>query len=109
MSTTPMGVSTQLDSLLESWPIQGPVTRREAESLLWFFVYGQNVLSESGRDWTGAVFRQRETTCLLVVKSRYGETQDVVFVTGRTPTDCVVLFRKKYLEESLQWIPDRYA
>lgn len=103
------GFLGQIEGMCAVWPEEGKVTREEVADLLWFFIYGQNVLSQLGRDLRGYSFRQRETTCLLVVRSSLGDTQQVAFTTGRTPTDCVSIFRRKWDEGTCQWSLDKYA
>ena len=85
------------------------LSEEEIRALVWFLHYGQNVYSQSGRDWTGATFRQRETTCLLVAKSRLGDIPQVVFVTDRTPVGCILAFAKQWEADTLTWVPDKYA
>ena len=85
------------------------VERRELEAMVWFLVYGQNVYSQVDRDWTGCTFRQGETTCLLVAKSRRQGIPEVAFCTDRNPTGCMVAFLKGWEGDTLRWYPDKYA
>lgn len=84
-------------------------TQLELRSLVWFFTYGQNVFSESGRDWKGATFRQDETTCLMVVKSDLDGIRQVAYITDRTPTGCIVSFCKKWHGDRVEWFKDKYG
>lgn len=81
---------------------------RDLASLLWFFVYGQNVYSEFGGTWTGCSFRQDEQLCLLTCRREQAGVAQVAFTTARTPTDCVRLFCQRYREELVQWRRDKY-
>lgn len=109
MSTTPEKIIEYLRTIDQSYRDQRIVSETELRALVWFFEYGQNVFSQVGRDWVGCTFRQKETTCLLVVKARLNGTQEVVFVTDRTPIGCVRTFCKKWHADTLRWVPDQYA
>lgn len=82
---------------------------RDHRALVWFFVYVQNAFSQFDREWVGASFRQRGEICNLVVKSRTNGTQQVAFVTGRTPTVCVRIFARKWYEDRVEWHNDKYV
>ena len=83
-------------------------TEREMRVLVWFYTYLFNILSEKGRLLKGHSFRQKETTCLLVVKTELDGIPQVVFVTARTPMDCMVSFCKKFYGGTLEWVTDKY-
>lgn len=85
------------------------ITPTELRALVWFFIYGENVLSQIGGTWRGCSFRQNETTCLLVVKATIDDLPQVAFITARTPTDCVVTFCKQWHADRVKWNNDKYA
>ena len=108
MSSTPSPIVEYLRTIDLTYRDQRILSEQELRSLVWFFLYGENVFSQVGRSWAGAVFRQREQGCLLVVKSRLGDVPQVVFLTARTPVDCVRVFCRKWHSDSLQWVEDQY-
>lgn len=109
MASTPPKILEYLKTIDAGMKDQRVVTETELRALVWFFEYGLNVFSQLGRSWRGCSFRQGETTCSFVVRSGIGDTQDVAFITGRNPMDCVLIFCKKWHNDTLAWYPDRYA
>jgi hypothetical protein len=109
MASTPKKLIEYLQTIDTTYKDCRVLTNQELRALVWFFLYGQNVFSQVGRDWVGCVFRQRELECLLVVKSRREGTQQVAFVTARTPIDCVWVFCKKWYADTVAWSEDKFA
>jgi hypothetical protein len=85
------------------------LTETELRSLVWFFLYGENVLSEIGWTWRGCTFRQSAETCLLVVKAGTRDTPQVAFFTARTPISCVLSFAKAWHNDRVKWSNDKFA
>jgi hypothetical protein len=109
MASTPSKILEYLETIETTYAGAQVIDEVTLRALVWFFLYGENVLSQIGRTWRGCSFRQSETTCLLTVRSSYNGIPDVVFITGRNPTDCVLLFAKKWHADTLAWYPDKYA
>lgn len=109
MSSTPEKVIEYLETIETTYQDSRVLTQLELRALVWFFLYGENVFSQVDRTWRGCSFRQRDNVCLLTVRSSWGGTQDVAFITCRTPTGCVSLFCKKWHDDTLAWYPDKYA
>lgn len=86
----------------------GPATERQARCLVWFFLYGDVEPGQYSESWTGAVFRQKGTLWLLTVKRRLAGIPEVVFLTGRNPTECVEVYIRQYHNGRLRWVPDKY-
>lgn len=109
MAATPSPIIEYLQTVETEYRDNRVISELEHRCLVWFFVYGENVLSQIGWRWRGAVFRQRETQCMLVVKSGTDEVPRVAFVTGRTPTDCVRIFCRQWHNDTCAWYDDKYA
>ena len=109
MAATPKAIVEHLRQIETDMVDQRNVTELELRALVWFFEYGQNVFSQSGRDWRGATFRQDATTCLLVTKSEIHGIRQVAFITDRTPISCVVAFCKKWHADRVEWYDDKYV
>lgn len=109
MATTPEKIVEYLRTIETTYTDARVLTELEHRSLVWLLHYGQNVFSQIGMDWVGVNFRQKDTSCLMVVKAHDGDTQRVVFITGRTPTDCAVSFVKQFHRDELKWVKDKFA
>jgi hypothetical protein len=109
MALTPRPIIEYLKHIDADYKEGRVVTPLELRALVWFFVYGQNVFSESGRDWRGATFRQDETVCIMTTKSTRDGIPEVAYTTARTPTDCVVSFCKRWHKDTVEWNFDKYA
>lgn len=108
MTPTPKPIIEYLRNIEKNGNDHRVVTDLEVRCLVWFLLYGENVYSQVGRTWDGAVFRQNGEQCLLVAKSTIGDIPQVAFVTARTPIDCVVRFCKKWHADSIAWQPDKF-
>lgn len=109
MASTPTPIIKYLKTIETNYKDCRVCTALELRSLVWFFLYGENVFSEIGRTWRGATFRQQETMCLMCVKSGLDGIPQVAYVTDRTPIDCVVTFAKKWHKDTIEWNFDKYA
>lgn len=109
MASTPNKIIEYLRTIETTYTDCRVITELEMRCLVWFFLYGESVFSQFGRTWRGCTFRQSEEQCLLCVKSSWGDTQDVVFITARNPIDCVRIFCRKWHDDTLVWHVDRYA
>lgn len=93
---------------LTGWKDHRLVDLDEMVGMLMFLVYGQNVCSQFGADWTGCSFSQSETSCLLVARRLERGVPQVAFITGRTPTDCMRLYHKRLKADLVEWVRDKY-
>ena len=109
MAFTPTKIIEYLRDIDAEYKDGRVVSEREHRALVWFLVYGENVFSQIGHTWRGCSFRQSDTTCLMTVKGGTKSIPQVAYVTGRTPTDCVVIFCRKWHGDRVQWFPDKYA
>lgn len=82
---------------------------RELRGLFYFFFDIMMRGPNSGREITGCSFSQRGLNTLLVVKSRYEDTQQVAYCTEKYPTDCVLTFGRLDLEGRLKWHMDKFS
>lgn len=92
----------------EQWTDQRVIDAVSLESLLLFWVYGPNVLSQLGFELLGAVFRQKQDQTLMTVKARENGTPLVVFITSKNPIACVSRFFDLLEDERLVWRKDKY-
>jgi hypothetical protein len=75
----------------------------------WLTVAWGQELRQSGDDLRGFSFSQKSNGWLLTVRLiRDGQPQ-VVFINRLYPSDCVSKLRKKWLDGTLSFFPDRYA
>ena len=86
-----------------------PEDEQQLRCLYYFFTYVLEGISHSGNGVWRCSFRQRETTCLLVVGRVQGDIPQVVFITGRTPTDFILIYIRKLVNDTLEWQVDRYG
>lgn len=66
-------------------------------------------LSRAGMTLVSQSFKCSKDDTLMVVKVLAGEAQYVVFVTRRTPMDCVRTFVRKLDSSALALYPDKFA
>lgn len=109
MDRTHPKIVEYLRTIETSYTDQRVLSEQELRALAWFFLYGTNVFSEVGLTWKGCTFRQRETTCLLVVKADADGIPLVAYCTARTPTDCVLSFCKTWHADLVKWNDDKYG
>lgn len=102
-------VKSHLDDMGKLEHLDFGTNRIVAAALQYFHGLSEVWDGQIRRDWVRCSFRQRETVTTLVVVTRTENTQDVVFLTERTPTACVLRFLCKMAEETLNWVPDKYA
>jgi hypothetical protein len=108
MASTPKKIAEYLRTVDSDYKDNRILTELEHRSLVWFFLYGQNVFSQIGWDWRGAIFRQKGEQCLLVVKAGTQDTPLVGFITDRTPIDCVRVFCRRWHAGTQDWYADNY-
>jgi hypothetical protein len=77
--------------------------------MIWFESQMFANMVDSGYEYRGCSFRQHETVATLVVKVAHTNIPLVAFITARTTTECIWLFRKKWLDETVLFVPDRFA
>ena len=94
---------------LEGIPEDGPVTRAEVETWSWWSHRLVNVLEEAGWFYRGESVKYQGWSTLLVVKGAKDGTPYVVFITERTTTDCMRVFRKQFEENRVNWVPDKFG
>lgn len=75
----------------------------------WFHTYLFDEMLEIGGEERGYVFRQSHDGILLVYKATFAGVPQVVFITGRTPVDCMRIICRQFYQETLKWVPDKYA
>lgn len=109
MAPTPDRILSNLRTIEQTFTDCRVVTEREMRALVWFFHYGENVLSQIGWTWRGATFRQAQETCLLVVKAGTRELPRVAFFTDRHPIGCVLSFCKAWHNDRVKWTEDKFA
>lgn len=109
MASTDLDYYSIVEPTFDGWTDHRLLSLDEAAAMVWYFVYGQNVFSQFGRDWTGCSFRQDETSCLLVSRSTIDGRRQVAFTTGRTPTDCVRVFCRRFRAGEVEWYDDKYG
>lgn len=90
------------------WTDQREIERIELQALLLFSIYGPCETSQSDDPLTGFSFRQEERQGLLVVRRLREDVHEVCFINGRTFVDCVRIYVRKWLEDTLRWYPDRF-
>lgn len=92
----------------EQWTDQRVIDSVDLENLLLFWVYGPKVLSQSGVQFRGAVFRHKGDQTLMTVKAQENGTPLVVFVTSQNPISCVSRFWDLLEDDRLVWRKDKY-
>jgi hypothetical protein len=75
--------------------------------ILWA-LYGQDVLSQSGKGVYGWNFRQSNGRMTLVIKAIESGVPLVAFVTAITPIGCIEQMFDLVEKEKLRWQRDRY-
>ena len=98
---------------LRSWYADLVDTRRIDDTFVRALVYFEEKVvgphPEIGLTITGYSIRQREVRCILCVKGDFAGIPRVAFVTERTNTDCILVFVRKWLNDTLEWNHDKYA
>lgn len=77
--------------------------------LWWLHTYMWNECSQFSMELRGWSFRPEQETCRLTVRVRMEGIPRVAFTTGRTPTDCAVIFCRKFYNDTVQWYDDKYG
>ena len=108
MTATPAGVLEYLRTVDVEYKDNRCLSERGHRALVWLLYYGENVFSQVSRTWRGVSFRQADAVCRLVVKSTRAGVREVAYVTGRTPTDCVLIFCRMWHQDRVEWVPDKY-
>jgi hypothetical protein len=81
-----------------------------ANVLAWYY-FSLKVLCPNvkpGWSFDGCSFSQRGTMVLLVVKATHEGTPYVAFTTERTTTGCVRSFCRRWIEDRVEWHPDKF-
>lgn len=99
-------VLSEVSACLET---TGHYSDQELRCLVWFHTTAYDGLLNLGWERVGWVFRQRDPDMLLVVKATREDTQYVVFISARTPMDCVSVFARQYFSGTLKWVLDKFA
>lgn len=97
-----------LQASMEQWDDTRIIGPTDLESMLLFWLYMPNVLSQNGLQYRGAIFRQKEQQTLLTVKVVESGTPLVVFITSNNSTGCMVRFWNLFEDDKLSWVRDRY-
>jgi len=83
-------------------------SKDELVGSLWYLVYGYNEELDSGGEWSGVTFSQRDLLTLMISKRVHDGVPQVVFITGRSPMDCMRMFQRRWFEGSLNWVRDKF-
>jgi hypothetical protein len=77
----------------------------------WLFLSNQlgMCLRRCGWDVRGWSFSLSRDKTLLTVRVLGNDLPQVVFISCRTPTDCVSTLKRKYNAGTLTFYPDKYA
>jgi len=97
-----------VENCTEDWRDNRLMSRDELQAVLWYVRYAFDETVKFGDRWTGCSFSQSEETTLMVSRREHAGIHQVVFVTGRTTTDCIRIFRKLWAEDALQWVRDKF-
>lgn len=107
-----MSLSTQAEyevaAALEQWTDQRVIHADDLETLLLWWLYVPNELSQFGFKLRGFTFRQREGMWLLTVKVEESGAPLVVFLTSATTTGCIRLFVSQLAGDRLSWVRDKF-
>jgi hypothetical protein len=76
---------------------------------VWFWLHLYADLANYDSVFRGAVFRQDDDYCLLVLKVSAEDIPQVVFVSGSSPTSCVRKLRNKLRDGSIIFSRDKFA
>jgi hypothetical protein len=109
MASTPSPIIEYLRTIDAEYSDHRIVSEQEMRCLVWYFLYVQNVLSQFSMSWRGCSFRQSDDFCLLVTKVVRAGVNEVVYTSGRTPLDCVRIFTRKWHQDTLEYVPDKFA
>lgn len=109
MGTLPNGVRERMREVLDAIQQDGNPYGDELKAMYWFHAYAWETIEASGGVETGYNFRQKEGTCLLVYKAKFGDKGMVTFTTARTATQCMQSFARRAIAKSLEWKVDKYA
>jgi len=96
-------------------PMENPLDdlAKQAEAIgrdwLWLTSILPCEMVKNGDELRGFSFSPRGLRWLMTVRVVVEGVQQVVFTCTGTPTACVVSFRKRWDEETLQYFPDKYA
>jgi len=85
-----------------------PSWRRDMLATYFFFEVLLKKEDQNGWTFTGCSFSQRGLNTLLCVKAEREGTQLVAFITEKFPTGCVVTFGRQWLQDRVNWYPDKY-
>lgn len=84
--------------------------RTLADMTAWFYFQEKVIHSNVKPGWSfdGCSFSQRGLNVMLVMKATHEDTPYVAFITEQTTTGCVRTFCRLWLEERVEWYPDKY-
>lgn len=88
--------------------LQDPESRRDLLAWYYFATKCIHTLVKPGWSFDGCSLSQKGNMCLLVQKATHEGTPLVAYTTGRTPTDCVRIFCRRWLQERVEWHSDKF-
>lgn len=88
---------------------EGPLPRKDLEVWAWWFTRLVNVFEDQGWFYRGASIKYQGWSTLLVVKAARQGIPYVVFITERTTTDCMRVFRRLWSENRVEWREDKFG
>lgn len=81
----------------------------EIKTLTTYGVYLVNLLDERDVAYRGESFKYGVPMCLLVVKVSIQDEPYVCFVNALSRTNCYRIFLRRWLEDSVEWRPDKFG
>jgi hypothetical protein len=84
------------------------LTPEEHAALVWYAVYAFDEHVNLNVEWTGCSFSQKDGSVLMVSRREEQGIPQVAFITGRTTTDCIRIFRRRWAEGTLEWFRDKF-
>lgn len=106
---TPTTFWESVETTLETLPLEGPLTKKEVSVWARWHLLLVNLLEAVGYFYRGESFKAQGWSTLLVLKAAREGTPLVVFVTERTPTDCMRVCLKMIEEGRVPWREDRFG
>jgi len=79
------------------------------QDFLWLTSILPCEMGQSGDEFRGLSIVPKGNKWLMTVRVTVEGTPSVVFTCTGTPIACVGSFRKRWLDETAQFFPDRYA
>lgn len=98
----------QFEQALAGWTDERFISRDELRALAMFNLYLVNLAEQDGWEYYGHSYKAGTPMGCLVVKATIDGVPQVVFSSGRTPTNCVRIFIRNLGDGLLNWQRDKY-